>query len=292
MPDAIHGNAQLGPTKQDIITALVQKELKQAAILFPLFTDVSQFAVKGAKSISFPKLTSFNVQERASGTAGDASVISSLADKLDLNIPAYIAYIIDSNDAVQTTIAFESAAAERAGSAHGRYVDTKIIAALEAYAGFEKTPETVKDLVLDAREVIIGNQGNLGTAVLLIGTDLEKEMLKLDEFVSADKYGSSNIGSGVLGRVYGLNVVVHTGIPAMTAYVAAKEAVIIGFQLAPNMSTQGANQFGSGAQRVAIDQLFGVGAQYINSGDKFAPATGKSGLIVKSVLTPPAQGGG
>lgn len=286
MPDVIHGNTQLGATKQDLITALVQKELKQAAVLAPLFTDVSEFAVKGAKSISFPRATSFTVTERASGAAGDASVLVTAADKMDLNIPAYIAYIIDSNDAAQTTLEFESVAAQRAGAAHGRYVDTKILAALAANAGFNITPETVKDLILDGREYMVGNHADMGNIVLVVSTDLEKEMLKLDDFVSADKYGSSNIPSGVLGRVFGMNVTVHTGMAANTAYIAAKESIVYGFQLAPNMSTQGANEYGSGSQRVAIDQLFGVGAQYINQGDKFAPAANKSGLIVKAVLTP------
>lgn len=286
MSDVIHGNTQLSATKQDLITALVQKELKQAAILFPLFTDVSNFAVKGAKSISFPSVGSFTVTERASGAAGDASVVSTTAAKLDLNIPAYIAYIIDSNDAVQTTLEFESVAAQRAGAAHGRYVDTKILAALNSNAGFSLTPATIKDLVLDCRERIVGNHGVLQDAVLVIGTDLEKEMLKQDDFVSADKYGSSAIPSGVMGRIYGLNVVVHTGVDALTAFCAAKESLVVGFQLAPNMSSQGANQYGSGAQRVAVDQLFGVAAQYINAGDKFTPTATKSGLIVKAVLTP------
>ena len=46
---AVTGNTQLGATKQELIAALVQKELKFQAKLVGTVTDVSPFAVKGSK---------------------------------------------------------------------------------------------------------------------------------------------------------------------------------------------------------------------------------------------------
>ena len=67
---AVTGNTELLATKQDIIAAAVQRELKERSFLSNFVLDVSGFAGKGMKSISFPKLTSFTVEERASATAG------------------------------------------------------------------------------------------------------------------------------------------------------------------------------------------------------------------------------
>jgi len=285
MADLIHGNAQLSATKMDIITALVQKELKFKAQLAPYFTDVSKFAVKGAKTIAFPKLGSFTVTERASGVAGDASVINATTDSLALNIPAYIAYIIDSNDSAQTTLEFESEAAKRAGAAHARYLDTKLIAELVAGAGFNSAAAgniTIAD-ILDMREFIKGNEGMLEETVLVIGPDQEKAMLQIAEFTRQDIYGSSNVPAGVIGRVYGVPVLVHNAMTAGQAIMAEKSALCYGFQLAPNTSEQMANQYGSQAKRVAVDQLFGVKALQIDQSGLYAPAAGKSGLIAKLV---------
>ena len=64
---AVTGNAALVATKQDLIAALVQKELIAKAILAGTVLDVSRFAVKGAKTIAFPKAGSFTVEDRATG---------------------------------------------------------------------------------------------------------------------------------------------------------------------------------------------------------------------------------
>ena len=85
MPDVITGNTQVGPTKQEVIAAIVQKELKFAAKLAGYVTDVSQFAQKGMNQVSFPKLTSFTVQKRATGVAGDIQALTATKDTLALD---------------------------------------------------------------------------------------------------------------------------------------------------------------------------------------------------------------
>ena len=73
MADVITGNTQVGPTKQDLVAAIVQKELAFQAKLVPTISNWSALAVKGAKSINIPRAASFTVTNRASGAAGDAA---------------------------------------------------------------------------------------------------------------------------------------------------------------------------------------------------------------------------
>jgi hypothetical protein len=258
MADLIHGNTQLTATKQELIAALVQRELAAKTNLLATVTDVSRYAVKGAKSISFPRFGSFTPINRASGVAGDSAVLVSAVDKLDLDVNAYIAWIVDSSDEVQSTVAVQSELAMRAASAHGRYVDTQIIAELEA-TGVALTAGAIsRDIILEAREELLTANAMLEELTLVIGPSSESLMLKIDEFTRADVYGSSNIPAGVIGRVYGIPVLINNQLGANTYYMYAKSGICVGFQKQPAMSVQGANEYGSGAERHAMDQLFGV----------------------------------
>lgn len=277
--EVITGNTELVATKQALISSLIQKELKFKAKLLPTVTDLSAFAVKGAKSISFPKLNSFTVQNRTSAAAGDIQALTSSVDTLDLNINAYVSFLIDSFDLQQTAIDAEMEYANRAAASLARYVDSQIISVLEAAAATDVgTAPITADMILDAREQLLNSFADPAACALVIGTDQEKVMLKITDFVRADAYGSSNIGSGVIGSVYGLPVMVHQGVAAGKAYFYSKDAVGIAFQKQITMAEQAEIAYGTGAKRVAMDMLFGCKA--LQTGELGA-AAGKSPLIVK-----------
>ena len=279
MADAITGNTELSATKQDVIAAIVQKDLKFAAKLVPFVTDLSVYAGKGAKSVKVPKLTSFTVVDRASGAAGDATALTSSVDTIDLDQNAYVAWIVDSMDEVQTMIDAQIENARRAASAHGRYVDTAIITKAEAVAVATTTAGNIsRNIVLEMREAILKRDGDLGMCLFAISPAQETAMLKVDEFTRADIYGSAVVPNGVIGRVYGIPVIVHNGLADAQFFLWEKSGLGIAFQRAPNMSSQPANEYGTSAQRVAMDQLFGVGGLHIA---EHGVAAGLSALVVK-----------
>lgn len=280
MADVITGNTQLTATKQDVIAAIVQKELAFAAKLVPYITDVSVFAAKGAKTINFPKLTSFTVVDRASGSAGDASVLTSSVDSLALDKAAYCAWIIDSQDEIQTTIQAQIEFARRAAASHGRFVDTEIITKAEAVGVATTTAAALitRDVVLEMREAIVKRNGDLAMCAFWVSPEQETALLKIDEFTRNDVYGQPIIPNGVIGRLYGVPVVVHQGLAAAQYMLVEKSGMAIGFQQGPQMSEQMANQYGTSAKRVAMDQLFGVcGLQIAQAG----VGAGLSALVVK-----------
>jgi nucleoid DNA-binding protein len=102
---AVTGNTQLVATKQDLIAALVQKELKFQAKLVGTVTDVSAFAVKGAKSVSFPNSGSFTVENRATAVAGSIQDLTFTAEQLLLDQRLYVGWLVDSNDEYQSNFA-------------------------------------------------------------------------------------------------------------------------------------------------------------------------------------------
>ena len=290
---AVTGDAQLSATKQDIISAAVQRELKERSFLSNYILDVSNFAGKGMKSISFPKLTNFTVEERASGAAGTIQDLTSSVDKLDLDKRAYISWLVDTNDEIQSTIDYQAEAAMRSASAHSRFVDDKIIEELLAVSSLSVNAgapaDITRDDVLQMRRYLMENNANMNDVVLVIPPTQEEAMLKINEFSSAEVFGQAVIPSGVIGRVYNIPVLVHNssalddaGNGFQQAIMFEKEGCAVGFQRRPNFDEQKEIAYGTGAMLQAVDQLFGVkGCQLGVSSDKNAVGAGLSALVAK-----------
>lgn len=279
MADVVHGNTELGATKEALIAAVVQRELIEGAVVAPRCYDVSQFAEPGSKSIEFPKAGHFTVQNRTEGSQGDAQVVTYATDKMDLSFNAYLAWIVDYKSKVQSRIDTQLDLAGRAARAHAKYLDDQIIAALEASGDATATAGAITyAIVLEMRKTFRDRQGRLDMATLLVGTDTEAALLDIDEFKRAEVYGSAVIPSGVIGKIHGIDVVVSSKVAASSYYLFDKEAIAFGLQAGPSYSEQGANEFGSQAKRAVLDQIFGVKAMHIN---QEGAGASESALIIK-----------
>lgn len=281
MADAIIANTELGATKAILIANLVQKELAFKAQLVKTVTDVSPFAVKGAKQISFPKLTSFSVSNRAEGVFGDATAVTSSVDTMNLDFNAYVSWIIDNFSATQSNINAEIEAAKLAAAAQARYVDTQLITKLAAVAASFQNVGADVDVtynnLLDMRKKILKANGDLSMATIIASPAQEAILLGLDEFKRADVYGQANIPSGVVGSILGMPVMVHNGLADKQLFMYEKSGIAIGFQKQASYGSQSAIEYGVGAMRNAIDQYFGVvGLQLGLQG----AAAGKSPLVI------------
>ena len=262
MADVIIGGAgELDATKNDLITSIVQRELQAAAKLLPTTTDFSRFATKGVQSISIPRFDSFTAALRTPGVACDAVALTAAVDKLDLDKCACVSWLVDGCEEIQSTVEFQLMAAERAAAAHGRLVDTTLITAIEAAATATTTaaPAITLDIVLEMREALCSANANMNELFLVVGCDNETALLKVPEFTNQDVFGpNSAIASGSIGRVLGVQVVVSNLMAAGQYFMYDKSGIAHAFQLAPTLARQPEIQFGSRAERVVVDQLFGV----------------------------------
>lgn len=281
MADVISGNTELGATKQDLISALVQRELAFAAKLVPYFMDVSAYCVPGSKSISFPKLTSFTVVDRVEAAAGDASALTATVDQLSLDINAYIAYIVDAMTKKQSNIKAEMEYAKAAAAAQGRYVDTQLITNLASGAYHFQNVGADVDVtyanLVDMQYRYLGNDGLVEQGAWFCSVSQNKALIQLTEFKDVSAFGEMVIRDGYVKQLLGMPVIIHNGLAAKQLFLAAKESLAIGFQSGLAMDEQPANEYGVGAVRVAMDQLFGIKA--MQTGLKGA-AAGKSPLIL------------
>jgi hypothetical protein len=282
---AVTGNTQLGATKQDLIAALVQKELKFQAKLINTVSDVSAFAVKGSKSISFPLAGSFTVENRASATAGTIQDLTFAKEQLDLNYRAYIGWTVDSVDEYQSNVDVQAEYIKRASTAHARNLDEQVLTILDASSGYVQAAGIDQTKILNARKWLLKNQAVLSDCTMVVNPDDESLLLAIPEFVRADAYGNSNIPSGVIGKIYGLNVMIHSKPDLAKSFIFEKSAVAFGLQKAPQYDEQKDIRYGTGSMLAAIDQLFGFKALQLGQGltSAGAPLAGTASPLIAEI---------
>ena len=272
-------------TKQDLIAALVQRELKESASLLSCLGDYSNLAVKGAKRVSIPQYSSFTVQDRAFGAAAsENSPLTDSVDDIDLDKNKIVLFGYDAADAIQSTTDYLATAIQRASSAHGRQINDDIITEWEAVADLSVNGGTPADItvddILDMREKLISNFANMSTVKMVIAADQEKAMLKLPEFSRYDYRGNgaSPIINGMIGSVYGVPVILNQQLKAQQAFMVAPEGSGFAFQRSPAVGQDDDLRYGTMGKQVAVDCLYGLGGLQIAAGDA---AAGKTSLIAK-----------
>ena len=146
-------------------------------------------------------------------------------------------------------------------SPHGNKLknfDTLVIAGLEADSTATTTVGAItKDIVLEMRETLLTAEADPNQLTLLVGPDSESTLLGISEFVEADKYGSSAIPTGVLGRLYGVEVRMSTQIAASTFYMYDKDGYGFAIQRSLNMGERDAPEYGSTAVLKTMDIKWG-----------------------------------
>jgi len=256
------GNTELVATKQEIIAEIAQRALVQSSKFLGTFRDVSNRAVKGASSISFPNYSSlFTVENRASGVAGTNQNPTFGKDTMDLNIRAHIQWLIDSDDEIESTLDVQRELITHAAQEHGRDLDARVITAMEAAAITTTTAgDLTQAVVLEMQQVLLQNKAMMDRLYLQVSPKQHAVLLQIDPFVSADKYGSAVIPEGVLGRIYGINVVVNTELAPDQYFMYEENGFAVGFQRQPQFDEVNAPSFGAGAKQQVLTQKYGLKA--------------------------------
>lgn len=277
---AVTGTPQLDPVKQELVAELVQRELKAAVTLLPTITDFSALAVPGAKTIKIPKLTSFTVVNRASQAPGTPEDLSATTDDMALDRNAYVQWIIDSFDEIQANIPAQAEFALRAASSHGRFVDAQIIGEMETVGVEEATAigDVTRDIVLAMRKQLLKRNADKNALFMTVGPEQEEALLKIDEFTRADIYGTSNIPDGMIGRVYGVNIIMNNQLADDQYFMYERTGMSVAFQQRANLVSETDIDYGSNARKFVLDQIFGV--QGLQLGQEGVGAT-LSALVVK-----------
>lgn len=266
MGDQIIDATEVSVTRMDYIVETVQRELAAQAKVRPLVSDVSEFALPGNVSISFPKLGSLSVQKLSEGQAADAQALTASEDQLDLDQLATVQFILKKQSELQSRLRFEDAMLTRAASAHARQVDTDILEAMAsgAASGNDVTynGSDIEDNILDVVKALDEANAPEEGRFLVFRPAQKKLILSVANFVQAERYGSNiAVVKGELGMAYGLRFVMSnistTTFVDDTMIGFHREALAIGFQMDPTVDEEKAIKWGAGSKRIAVDQLYG-----------------------------------
>lgn len=276
--------ANTGATEMDVISSIVQDELKRSAKLRPTVTDRSDMAVKGIKSIDLPRFdSSFSgpaAQNPDGVTETAGQTLDFAADTIDLNDWTSIVYKIPDRVSMQSMINLEAELAQSAGKDYGNYVDDQIIVQLRlASASAPDHQIGIEDndaggvgaaLVLEdiskARRLL--NRANVpqDDRYFLIPPEMEEDMINLDNFRQADKYGSREaLLQGEVGQIYGFRVIVHNGLAANEACAYHKTAVAIAVQQEVRFETR---RLPLGLQATEYSYAMGMGQTVLDEGKR------------------------
>lgn len=286
------GNTELGPTKQEIIAEVAQRVLIDSSKWLGTVRDVSNRAIKGASSISFPKYSSlFTVENRASATAGTNQNPAFAKDTMNLDIRAHIQWLVDADDEIESTLDVQRELIQHATLEHARDLDVRMKGIAET-AGIPTTTAAAlitQDVVLEMQQVLFQNKANPNRLFLQVSPAQHAALLKIDPFVSADQYGGSArpLVSGVLGTIYGIQVVMNTTLDADEYYMYDSEGMAVGFQRQPQFDEDERPEFGAGSKLQVLTQKYGLKALQVEVPNAFqadgltALAAGQSAYIVK-----------
>ncbi len=262
MADALIGFDEV--QRQDLIAALVQRELIAQSVLAPTVMNVSKYAVKGAKSITFPYAGHFAVHDKLQNTEVEAQTLTYSGDTLSLNLHKVIQWVIEKSASVQTPVDVELDAISRATRAMAKQLDSDIHAALilasssspDHIVAFAGSAIAIADIV-DANKLLDIQDVPQDGRVLAISPTDKAALLKIASFVDASQWGNNQpIAKGVIGEVYGCKVVMSTVVTTSRPILYHNEAVAWGLQMGPEFDQQ--KDLKNLGQRYSLDQMYGV----------------------------------
>lgn len=269
-------------TENSVINSIVQDELLRAAKLRPTIRDYSSLVGKGDKEVVLPKFTTSFSGPAAQNVDGATNVDFQSpvlgADTIAIDDWTNLPFRIPDRVSMQSKVNLEAELAKSAGKHYGNYMDDLIIAQLRQ--GSAAAPDHLLDIdgtdgtavgtaislsaISKARMLLNKQNVSMDERYLIISPDQEKVIIDLDNFISADRYGSrSALLDGEVGRIYGFSVIVHNGLNSNEALAYHKDACGMAVQREVKFETQRAD-----VRLQATDYSFslGMGAAVLQGG--------------------------
>ena len=248
------------------VSNMAQLYLQQESKLIPTVSDFSNLAVKGASSIKLPRSGGFTVGNKSENTSVDSQIVTYAADTISLNQHRVVQFLLEDIADQQSMIATVQDALMKAAKDMAFDIDGKIKAEFDNASTsspdhvIQYTDASNEDIeladVLAMRKLLIDQNIDPRQCFLGLGSAQEKNMLAIDNFISAEKYGSNQpILNGEIGQVYGMRVIVSNVFSGTDSYAWHPSSV--GFAFQQSVRTQRDYDLANLAWRYSLDYLAG-----------------------------------
>lgn len=255
---AITSAADTAATEMTLITQIVQAELLENTIVLGSVMDHSGLVMSGIKSVDIPRFEADttpgsgrfgdpSTQNPDGETAAPLQTASLTVDTIDLDQWKNMPYRIPDRVAKQSRVPLEAELARKAGREFAIYMDKQIISVLDTMTNTIAYADTVNEKlaladITEARKDLNRRNVPQSDRVLLISPEKELDMLNLDNFLHADKYGAREaLLNGEIGKVFGFRVLVSNLLTEFQAFAYHRECVGYAIQSSVDFETQRAD---------------------------------------------------
>lgn len=270
------GVTEVAAVQQALIASIVQDTLKQNSVLLGAVTNYSNLAAPGNKSVSISRRTQFSAADKSENTDLTAQEMTFATDTIDLTKHKAIYAKLERIAGIQAMPNVKAEIIKEMALELALQIDKDIYAQLIlasasspdhriAFANAGTDDTLGKTDILEARRLLNVQNVPMGDRFLLVNPLHEKELLLIDDFVSADKYGSAQaVQLGELGRIFGMPVLMSNVVTDKKVVAFHRSAVAFAQQLAPEFETD------KDLKAVADEFLMHVlyGAKVLDSGKR------------------------
>jgi len=262
---AITSAANVGVTEMELIASIVEENRLANTVLMNTTEDRSNLLQPGIKSLELPRFHATDsagfrrfgdpdTQNPDGETPVALKTVTLDVDIINLNQWKNLSYRLPDRVVAQNRVNLISEFAAQAGKDMARYMDESVrvvyatltqavtydgpadadIPALTATISLSNIAQA--RLILDKQYVSSMNR------FLIISPAQEKAIIKMDNFVNADQYGSREaLLNGEVGRIYGFTVIKSTLLADDESYAVHKHCVNTAMQKALDYETQRAD---------------------------------------------------
>lgn len=268
MANANIGITETTATSLALVSNMVQSFLIQDSVLLDKVADYSSLAVAGAASIKIPRSTGFSVLDKSENTTALLQDDGSLAaDTITLNKHKYVQFLVEDYAEVESSVNAANVFIQNATKNMALQLDKDIIVALKAASAATPTHkikyiDTATNVIargdiLKARELLAIQNVPVRECYIAVSPSKEAQLLNIADFIDASKFGSAEaIQNGVIGRIYGMNVIIHNELTNDETLVWHKSAVGFAMQFAPRL--QSSYEVKELGELYSIDTKYGV----------------------------------
>jgi N4-gp56 family major capsid protein len=266
MADALMGVTETSAAALANISSMAQMYLQQESKLLPTVSNFSNLAVPGASSIKLPRSGGFIVGDKSENTSVSSQVITYAADTISLNQHRVVQFLLEDIANQQSMVNVVQDALLKASKDLAFDIDSKIKATFDSAS--TSTPDHViqyndtanEDIelvdILAMRKLLIDQNIDPRECFLGVGSAQEKNMLAIDNFISAEKYGSNEpILNGEIGKVYGMRVIVSNVFSGTDSY--AWHPTASGFAMQQEVRVQREYDLAELSWRYSLDYIGG-----------------------------------
>lgn len=268
--DQITTVSEITDVSMELILSIVQTELKEQMVLAPTLTDYSALVGPGMKSVKVPRAVGeFDAEKKLSATKFTSQSLSFSSDAISLDEHRGVLAEIENIASLQANIDLVGEYARRMASELALKMDEFVFEKMKLTSAsspdhrraFDNGSTLGKNDFVLAKKLL--RQANVptndGRLFMAISPERESDILKLADFVDADKWGDQAVAAklnGVIGRAYGFNIVVSNTVEDNACIAYHSSHVAWAQQMAPVFRTQ--PKLSIAGFEALLDHLYGA----------------------------------